>query len=171
MRKDIRFSTSDKRGRVPTSSDPYIPEEGIKEVSVCAGCHAIYKNKRWYLDPTALEKLRKEGPLYEVTCPACKKIEDHYPEGIVTLRGEYLWNHEEEIRNILKNEEQKAMAKNPMERIMRIEREGDELLIETTEEKLAEHLGRALHKAHQGELNVSWADDHSVCRVWWQRPE
>jgi hypothetical protein len=36
----------------------------------------------------------------------------------VTLRGDYVWDHEEEIRNILTNEEEKAMAKNPLERII-----------------------------------------------------
>ena len=54
---------------------------------------------------------------------------------------------------------------------MRMDRDGDDLVIETTEEKLAEHLGRALHKSHQGELKVVWADDHSRCRVTWQREE
>ena len=33
----------------------------------------------------------------------------------------------------------------------------------------AEHLGRALHKSHQGELKVSWSEDHDVCRVTWER--
>ncbi len=61
------------------------------------------------------------------------------------------------------------MAKNPLERIIRVAREGDELVIETTEQKLAEHLGRALHKSHQGELKVSWTEEHSVCRVTWER--
>jgi hypothetical protein len=61
------------------------------------------------------------------------------------------------------------MAKNPLERIMRMEREGDNLVIETTEEKLAEHLGRALNKAHQGELKIDWSDEHSLCRVTWER--
>jgi len=54
---------------------------------------------------------------------------------------------------------------------MRMEREGDALLVETTEEKLAEHLGRALRKAHQGLLDVNWTSDHSICRVHWERSE
>jgi hypothetical protein len=63
------------------------------------------------------------------------------------------------------------MAKNPLERIISMERTEDELRIETTEEKLAEHLGRALNKAHQGELTVTWSDDHAICRVTWQRED
>lgn len=169
MRKNAKFGISDKRGRARTSQDPYIPEEGRKEPSLCEKCHAVYQNKRWYVDDEAFARLQDSGDAQLVTCPACRKIAEHYPEGIVTLRGDYLWQHEEEIRNILLNEEDKAMAKNPLERIMRMDREGDEIVIETTEQKLAEHLGRALSKAHQGELDIAWSQDHGVCRVTWER--
>ena len=172
MTRDVRkFGISDKRGRVKTSQDPYLSETGLKEPAICAECQALYRNKRWYLDPAAVAELQAAGEYEAVTCPACQKIAERYAEGTVTLRGDYLWNHEDEIRNILRNEENKAMAKNPLQRIMRMQREGDDLVIETTEQKLAEHLGRALHKAHQGELKVSWTDDHSICRVTWERPE
>lgn len=170
MQKDVRkFGISDKRGREKTSTDPYIPDEGLREVSLCESCHALYRNKRWYLDAEAFEAAKAGGDFKWVSCPACQKIAERYPEGVITLGGDYLWDHEEEIRNILKNEESKAMAKNPLERIIRMEREDDELIIETTEEKLAEHLGRALHKAHQGDLKVSWDTDHDLCRVKWER--
>jgi len=170
MQKDVRkFGISDKRGRVKTSADPYIPEEGYPDMSLCESCHALYRNKRWYLDVEAFEAAQKGDRFHWVTCPACQKTAEHYPEGIVTLRGDYLWDHEDEIRNILRNEESKAMAKNPLERIMRMEREGNDLVVETTEEKLAEHLGRAMRKAHQGELRVSWTEEHSLCRVTWER--
>ncbi len=164
-----KFGISDKRGRCETSSDPYIQAQGLTEPTICTGCKAIYRHKRWSLDVDAFEQLSLDKGVARQLCPACRKIEDNYAEGYVTLRGAYLWAHEEEIRNILRNEESKAVAKNPLERIMRMERDGDDLLIETTEEKLAEHLGRALHKSHQGELKVVWTDDHSRCRVTWQR--
>lgn len=171
MQKDIKFGISDKRGRAKTSNDPYMPEGGYKEPAACAVCHALYRNKRWYLDPKGLIELRERPDTTWVTCPACQKSAEGYPEGIVTLRGGYLWDHEEEIRNILANEETKARAKNPLEKIMRMEREGDALVIETTQGKLAQHLGRALHKAHQGEFNVNWGKDHDVCRVNWERTD
>lgn len=170
MQKDSRkFGISDKRGRAETSSDPYLQGEGLPEPAVCAGCQAIYRKKRWYRDAAEYEVLARDAEVRKVTCQACRKMEDRYPEGYVTLRGEYLWRHEEEIRNLLQNEESKAMAKNPLERIMRMEREGEALIIETTEEKLAEHLGRAMNKAHQGELDIAWDDKHAICRVCWQR--
>lgn len=170
MQKNVeKFGISDKRGRARTSDDPYIPEEGLREETICTECHAIYRDKHWFLDENLFAKLMMDDNSSKGLCPACRKIADRYPEGIVTLRGEYLWEHEKEIRNILGNEAQKALAKNPLERIIRMEREGDAMIIETTEQKLAEHLGRALNKAHQGDLNINWATDHDVCRVTWER--
>jgi len=166
-----KFGISDKRGRAKTSSDPYIPEEGLKEPALCESCRSVYRNKRWHRDDKAYAELQKSSDAHRITCPACQKIAEGYPEGVVTLRGGYLWEHEEEIRNLLHNEEEKALVKNPLARIIRIVREGENLRIETTEEKLAEHLGRSLNKAHQGALGISWDSDHDVCRVTWERDE
>jgi NMD protein affecting ribosome stability and mRNA decay len=170
MQKDVRrFGTSDKRGRLNTSNDPYLDQAGLSEPAVCSECGAVYRKKRWFINAEEAAQLQSAGATQQVVCPACRKIKDRYAEGFVTLQGTYLWQHEAEIRNIIRNEELKAMAKNPLERIISMERSADDLLIETTEQKLAEHLGRALHKAHQGEIKVTWDDDHAVCRVAWCR--
>lgn len=170
MLKNVeKFGINDKRGRVRTSEDPYLPAEGLKENTICTDCHAIYRGKHWLLDEKSFAGLEQNPRTLRVSCPACQKVADRYPEGIVTLTGGYLWEHEQEIRNILSNEEKKAFAKNPMERIIRMDRSGDAMVIETTEEKLAEHLGRALHRAHQGKLDITWGREQGVCRVSWQR--
>ena len=155
MRKDSRFGISDKRGRAKTAPDPYKSDAALKEPSLCRECHAVYRNKHWTIDPLAYELAENDHLTRWVSCPACRKIADGYAEGIVTLAGDYLIEHEQEILNILKNEETRVMAKNPLGRIMRMEKKDGEFLIETTEQKLAEHLGRTLHRAHQGELNLN----------------
>lgn len=170
MQKDVeKFGISDKRGRTRTSVDPYLPQEGMKEPALCTGCRALYRNKRWELDPQAVAAALAGGELTEVTCPACQKIAEGYPEGVVTLSGDYLWDHEAEIRNLLNNEEEKARGRNPLGRIMRMTRDERSLVIETTDQKLAEHLGRAVHKAHQGELRVNRGGDQGASRVYWER--
>lgn len=164
-----KFGISDKRGRKRTSDDPYVQENGLKEPAICQGCHAIYRHKRWQLKPDAAAGMQNEPGVHWVTCPACLKINEHYPEGIVTLRGDYLWRHEVEIRNILTNEAERVLAKNPIARIMHMATTEDSLVIETTEQKLAEHLGRTLNRAHNGELQVTWSGSPRVCRVSWER--
>lgn len=170
MQRDVRkFGISDKRGRERTSVDPFMPQEGLKEPALCTGCKSVYHHNRWSCDSETYRELQTMPKINHITCPACQKVDAAYPEGIVILRGSYLWEHEDEIRHILKNEESKAYAKNPLERIIRMSRKEDELVIETTEEKLAEHLGRVLHRAHRGELKISWAGNPDICRVSWER--
>ena len=170
MNRDVgKFGISDKRGRAQTSNDPYANREHYGDGDFCAVCHAQYRNKRWYLDEEAFDKAKRQGAVKDVKCPACLKIEDGYYEGVFVLSGDYLWQHEEEICRLLKHEEAKARVKNPLERMLVMEKRDNQLVIETTEEKLAEHLGRAMQKAHQGELQVQRGEDNSICRVHWER--
>ena len=164
-----KFGISDKRGRRRTSDDPYLSASGLKEPAVCQNCYAVYRQKSWHLDPSAAAAMENDPAVQWVTCPACLKIAEHYPEGIVTLRGDYLWRHEAEIRNILRKEAERVMAKNPVARIISMEKIEEELMIETTEQKLAEHLGRTLNRAHQGDLQVDWSGSPRICRVSWER--
>jgi len=164
-----KFGISDKRGRKRTSNDPYIAEAGLKEPAVCQKCRALYRHKRWQLDPNAVEQLETSPEVQWVICPGCQKVAEHYLEGVVTLRGDYLWDHEEEIRRILHNETERVTAKNPLARIVRMDVTDGELVIETTEQKLAEHLGRTLNRAHRGDLQVDWSGSPRICRVHWER--
>lgn len=166
MQKNVEvFGINDKRGRVETSTDPYRMSEGLKEPARCRICQAVYHNKRWQ----AASSDMGESEARLVVCPACRKAEEGYVQGVLTLRGDYVLEHEDEIRNVLQNAELHSTERNPMERIMRIDRDGDMLVIETSAERLAEQLGRALHRSLHGELKIQWSADHDVCRVNWQR--
>ena len=170
MQRNVeKFGISDKRGRTLTRRDPYVPEGGLKEPAVCRQCHAVYRHKRWQLPQEDVAGLDNDPSVLWVKCPACQKIAAHDPEGIVTLRGDYLWQHEMEIRNILSNEAERVRAKNPVARIITMTRENGSLIIETTEQKLAEHLGRTLDRAHSGVLQVDWSGMPRICRVSWER--
>jgi len=46
---------------------------------------AIYAPKRWYFDEAAARKLAASPRTRKFACPACQKIRDEYPEGIVTF--------------------------------------------------------------------------------------
>jgi len=170
MQRNVeKFGISDKRGRTLTSRDPYVPEGGLKEPAVCRECHAVYRHKRWQLPLVDVAGFENDPSVLWVNCPACQKIAEQYPEGIVTLAGDYLWHHEAEIRNILSNEVERVRAKNPGARIIKMTKEDGRLVIETTEQKLAEHLGRTLGRAHSGTLQVDWSGSPRMCRVSWER--
>jgi uncharacterized protein YifE (UPF0438 family) len=69
---------------------------------------------------------------------------------------------------ILRNEEARARDKNPLERIMRVEQASGDWKIQTTTEKLAQRLGRAMKKAKGGKVEYKWSHNNKFVRVVWE---
>jgi NMD protein affecting ribosome stability and mRNA decay len=158
-----------KFGHAGRTEDPYEPEEG-QEASLCTTCQAIYQNKRWFFDKTLAGKLAGTDQVKNVTCPTCRKIKDHYPEGILTLSGEFLKEHQDEITARLKKEAARVSGRSVPDRIITMTEEAnDRLVVETTTEKMAQHLGRAVYKAYKGELHFQWGEMNKLVRVNWSR--
>jgi NMD protein affecting ribosome stability and mRNA decay len=157
-----------KFGHVGRQEDPYQPEEG-QEAAVCAQCHALYQGKRWFFDDQMQARLADTDKVREVVCPTCRKIKDHYPEGILTLSGEFFAEHREEIVRLLEKEAAQVGGRSVADRIIRIVPEGDKLVVETTTEKMAQHLGRTIYKAYKGDLHFRWGEVERFVRVYWSR--
>jgi NMD protein affecting ribosome stability and mRNA decay len=164
-----KIAFEEKGQRTTRSTDVYIPKEGLKEVSFCTKCGILYRNKRWYIDEQEQEAVRKDPHAHGLVCPACQRVEDNNPAGIVTLTGDYLSGHEREILDLVTNRETHHRAKNPLARIMSLNKNDGEVVISTTEEKLAEALGREMYKAHKGELHYRWSHSDRFVRVNWSR--
>jgi NMD protein affecting ribosome stability and mRNA decay len=169
--KDRKWSgeKGKKFGHAGRVEDPYRLEEG-QEAAICHQCHALYQGKRWFFDEKLYQRLAGTSKVREVLCPTCRKIKDHYPEGILTLSGEFFQEHKEEIVTLLKNEAARVGNRNVMDRVIQMMEEGkDKLVVETTTEKLAQHLGRAVYKAYKGDLNFRWSEMNRFVRVYWSR--
>ena len=145
------------------NSDVYLPKRGMPEGALCKGCGLVYRNKRWQMEAT------RSATSSEVLCPACQRMEDHNPAGIVTLSGPYLAAHKMEILNTIRHEEARSRAKNPIGRIMEIREEPGQITVTTTEDKLAQKLGREVYKSQRGELHYQWSHDQNLVRVEWMR--
>jgi hypothetical protein len=76
-----------------------------------------------------------------------------------------------EILRILRNEEGRAREKNPLERIMRMEATDGDWKVQTTTEKLAQRLGRAVKKARGGKVAFKWSHNNKFVRVVWEKPK
>lgn len=164
-----KIGYEEKGQRTARSTSVYISKDGMKEVTICTGCKALYWNKRWYLDENESTKLRLDMVKNEVLCPACHRVQDKNPAGIVTFSGDYLVEHQNDILNTIKNSEEKSHSKNPLARIMEIKQEGNVLTVLTTDDKLAQKLGRDINKAHSGNLEYKWGKEDSFVRVNWSR--
>jgi hypothetical protein len=164
MARTINKEGVQERGQMSVrSSDVYLPKRGLQEDAVCKGCGLVYRNKRWQMEakPAKIS--------CEVLCPACQRVEDHNPGGVVTLSGPYLATHKAEILNTIKHQEAKSREKNPIGRIMEIKEEADQITVTTTEDKLAQKLGREVFKSQKGELHYQWSHDQNLVRVEWMR--
>jgi len=144
------------------SPDVYLTKRGFPEGAHCMRCGIFYHNKRWQVGTV-------QGENDEVCCPACQRMEDHNPGGIVTLSGSYLASHKDDILNTIKQEEARSREKNPLGRIMEIKDEVGRITITTTEDKLAQKLGREIYKSQKGELHYQWSHDQNIVRVEWRR--
>lgn len=149
--------------------DSYPNSLNISEKTVCKGCNSFYLNKVWHIDSKRLKSLLKDPDVNYAKCPACMKIKDNYPEGYVSLKGEFFSSHRDEIMRIVSNEEKRAMGFNPMERIIEIKNEDVSATITTTTEKLAQRIGRAINNAYNGSVKYSWSPGNRIARVTWER--
>jgi NMD protein affecting ribosome stability and mRNA decay len=158
-----RTGVEEKGQRNIRSLEPYLPKRGLPEGAHCKGCGIVYHNKRWQKETTG------EEPSCQVICPACQRMEDDNPAGVVTLSGPYLASHSEEILNSIKQQEAKHREKNPLGRIMEIKTEDGQITVTTTEDKLAQKIGREIYKSQRGELHYKWSHDQRMVRVEWMR--
>lgn len=158
-----------KFGHVGRVEDPYRPKEG-QEASICTDCNALYQNKRWFFDEKLALRLGGTEKVRQVVCPTCRKIKDQYPEGVLTLSGDFFAERKGEILTLLKNEAARVSSRNVMDRVIKMTEEGkDKLVVETTTEKLAQRLGRAIYRAYKGELDFRWSEMNRFVRVYWSR--
>lgn len=158
-----------RRDRSMDRSDPYKDDTSIPEPSVCKKCMAVWRKGKWVMDAKLLKEVQKEKEPASVICPACRKIEQGYPCGIIYLSGDFLQKHKVEIINKIKNSENGYKRRNPLERIIRIDEDKDVISIQTTSEKLAQSIGRAVKKAHSGNLDIKFSHQEKLVRVYWHR--
>jgi hypothetical protein len=79
--------------------DPYQAQEKLHEETVCPQCGAVYHDGRW-------QWLARAEGVVEQRCAACRRINDKFPAGIVTLRGDFARQHKEEMIRLARHQEE-----------------------------------------------------------------
>src|SRR2546426_71532 len=124
------------------------------------------------LDVTGLS-IRRAGsfapfiPTRSTARPAGKSGE-RFPGSELHLLGVEAADRSEVLR-ILRNEERRAREKNPLERGMHLNTRNGSLRVETTTEKLAQRLGRAVKEARDGKIAYKWGHNNKFVRVVWEK--
>ena len=169
MNSQERDSPTRIRNQIQNYGDPYLLDMKPDEVAICRECRSVFAGGRWQLESDAGRDIKEARKITEVLCPACQKIRDRIPGGVLTISGRFAVDHREEIVNLINHENSLAMKINPLERIMGIERSGNGMVVYTTNEKLAQKAGRALKKAYDGHVEYKWPEDRKLVRVNWRR--
>ena len=142
--------------------DPYHSKLKIKEPNVCPECGATFQHGRWSWGDAA-------AGAHERPCPACQRIKDRVPAAFLTLRGEFLGEHKDEIMHLIHNYEARERKEHPLKRIMDTEEQDDGLMLTFTDAHLARGIGDALHHAYQGEIDYQYTKEDIMLRVTWTR--
>jgi hypothetical protein len=144
--------------------DPYQPQQKLRDRTVCPQCGAVYQNGRWRWAPRPAD-----GD--EALCSACRRINDKFPAGIVTLRGASERQQIEEIVRLARHQEEAEKGEHPLNRIISIDEDAEVIVINTTDIHLPRRIGEAVKRAFHGTLDehfdeagyfvrVNWAADH-----------
>ena len=87
--------------------DPYNTRAKPPEPTSCPKCHATFMNGRW-----TWEAAPKDA--YSQMCPACQRINDRFPAGYVTIKGEFFAKHRDEIVALISKHGEREKAQRPM---------------------------------------------------------
>lgn len=152
------------RAQLDVPQDPYKAIEKLHEPSVCPQCGAVYRRGRWHWSA-------RPADAEERLCPACHRINDHYPAGIVTLSGALVAQHKAEMIRLARHQEEVEKKEHPLNRIIDIEEMPDRIIINTTDIHLPRRIAEAQKRAWHGETQFHYDEDGYFLRVNWRRED
>ena len=144
--------------------DPYMEREKWPEPSRCPDCGAVFVGGRWTWRSAP-------DPANEVACPACRRIADAYPAGIIEIRGTFFDEHREEILNLIHNTEATEKETRPLERLMDIELgedAEDATVVTTTGIHLARAIAHKLERRFHRQARIRYPEEQNMIHVDWE---
>lgn len=141
--------------------DPYRSTVKQRTPARCDGCGATYRNGRWTWD-----RLPNASP---TRCPACRRADDRYPAGELTLTGDFLAEHASEALHLIDNVARAEKREHPLHRVMSVDRTPERIVVTTTDIHLPRRLGHAFESSWGGELATHYDEEGHFLRVRWTR--
>ena len=143
--------------------DPYKASAKPKEPSVCRECGVVFSGGRWQWSPELPTSTAN------TLCPACQRIRDHVPAGFLTLSGDFLEAHRNEIMRLLHNTVDAQQREHPLKRIMRTSATAKSVEVTFTDIHLPRSAGEAIERAYDGELEIQFTKESGIARAYWSR--
>ena len=131
---------------------------GKEGLVICPDCKAVYYKKSWHHDIAHLEG-KEDMPVNFLLCPADQMIKNKQHEGKIVVKN-LPREIEAEVANLIKNIGFSAFEKEPMHRLISIEKVKGELIILTTENQLAVSMAKKIGRAHKkAKVKISFAKE------------
>lgn len=142
--------------------DPYQAKRKYAEPTLCETCGAVFHRGRWHWGdaPSGAQRER---------CPACQRIRDKLPAGVVTMSGKFLVAHRDEILKLVRHEARIEREEHPLNRIMDVHEGPDEIVVTTTDIHTPRRIGAALERAYRGQVETRYGEDEYTLHVHWRR--
>src|SRR3989344_5773319 len=141
-----------------------------KEFVLCSGCGSVYFDKSWHhrLEDDKESHLKEDRRAKFELCPACKMKRDKVFEGelVVKLKAESL-KHKADILNTIKNSDDQARERDPMDRVLWSEEREDSIHIFTSENQLAVRIGKKLESSFPSSKLEMRHSGEDIVRVYW----
>jgi len=131
---------------------------------LCKECGLVQLRGTWSFTPAP------SGRVAKVLCPACTRVRDRYPAGVVTIPAA-LVDRREEITNLVRNLERNESEEHPLERVMDVKSVAGALVVTTTGVHLARHVAHKLAKRFHKKPRIRYADDEELVHVDWVLPD
>ncbi len=144
--------------------DPYMARSKPTEPTLCEDCGVVFSSGRWqWVSEVPAGASRQK-------CPACQRIHDKVPAGILTLSGAFFDEHRDEIMNLVHNKVDEQKAQHPMKRLMETQAQKDGSVVVTfTDTHLPRGVGEAIKRAYEGDLDIQYTEESGLVRVFWKR--
>jgi NMD protein affecting ribosome stability and mRNA decay len=152
----------DQRVYPPTHEDIYQSKGKYPEPSICSGCGAVYHKGRWQWG-------KAKPDAHKHVCPACQRIHDRIPAGVIHISGEFFDEHRQEILSLVHNIEAREKTEHPLQRIMSIHSDEHGSEIALTDFHITHAIAEALTNSYQGTADTAFTEKNDVMRIHWTR--
>jgi len=133
---------------------------GKQGVILCPVCKAAYYKKSWHHDIAHFAG-KEDVSVKFMLCPADQMIKNRQYEGKIVVKN-LPKDLEAEVANLIKNAGFSAFEKEPMHRLISIEKVKGELVVLTTENELAASIAKKIVAAHKkAKVKISFGREPS----------
>ncbi|MBI2448025.1 hypothetical protein HYV44_00490 [Candidatus Microgenomates bacterium] len=148
----------------PTTKDP--KRKSSPAILVCPECGIIQTKKRWFHDAEILESKKKE--YLEKLCPGCEAVKNGWVEGEVVLKNRITFLVPQQIENMIKNQEKKALDDDCRNRVVKIQKFKNMWKVFTASVFLARMIGEHLEKQYQSKTSYKFGRGQKYVYVVWE---